>query len=193
MKRFKLKLTMTQDCATTFMSQNCLLPGELQMIDPVAPAVTPLQAAKQLLVTIETPHDSIDRLKNLSRAIDAYLYAVGFLDSESITAIEDKEVEIEQQDDLSVRAAISRNYPELGFYWQAVESKMSDANSGELAVGDAIDDLLDISNELREVFWLLISYGDAQALAALGFRHKSHIQMHIFQLRLHLEELIRFG
>ena len=60
---------------------------------------------------------------------------------------------------------------------------------GELAIGDAIDDLADIFIELREVKWINEHVDRRNALAALHFRYDMHLWMHIHSLRQYLEEM----
>jgi hypothetical protein len=90
----------------------------------------------------------------------------------------------------TVRDVIGRRYPTLGYYWTALHPIMKDGTEGELAVGDAIDDLADILIGLREVQWFNRNADRKNALAAMRFRYESHLWMHIHPLRQYLEEMI---
>jgi hypothetical protein len=153
--------------------------------------VDPLHAAKILLAQIESKLPQEVRLVSLCRALDRYIYAVGFLESADVDVIENVEFEGADVNDLELRESISAQFPELGFYWTALNMEIVDGAEGELGVGDAIDDLLDITKELREVIWFEQHHGENEARAALRFRQSSHLYMHVFPLRLYLEEVIR--
>ena len=160
---------------------------------PRGQSFEPLEAAALLLCAIETPSLHGDRLENLCRAIDAYNHAVWLLDSDDVAPIESVEWSRPDYNDQDIRTSLSSHFPELGFYWQALDMNMASGEEGKLAVGDAIDDLLDITKELREVAWFEKHHGKEEALAALRFRHSSHLYMHVFPLRLYLEGKIRVG
>jgi hypothetical protein len=152
-----------------------------------------LRFASALLNVIEGPSSQSDRLVNLCRAIDGFVYAVGFLESPDVAPIERVDLTRVETDDLTIRKAISARFPELGHYWKALDMCMVSGVDGQLVVGDAIDDLLDITKALREVAWFEKHHGEDQALAALKFRYSSHLYMHVFPLRLYLEEVVRIG
>jgi hypothetical protein len=153
----------------------------------------PLQAAANLLCTIEISSPSSDRLQNLCRALDAYNHAVWILESDDVAPVESVESSRQNQNDQDIRKSICTNFPELGLYWQALDMNMAPDEDGKLAVGDAIDDLLDITKELKEVAWFERHHGREEALAALRFRHSTHLHMHTYLLRAYLEEIVRIG
>ena len=160
----------------------CLLPG-----------AEPLQAAAILLSAIEAPSTDGDHLRDLCYALDAYVYAVGFVESPDVDHIESVDCAHTDNDDSELRKSVGMHFPQLGLYWQALDTEIINGTEGKLAVGDAIDDLLDIAKELREVAWFDKHHGKTEALAALRFRHSSHLYMHVFPLRLYLEEKTRGG
>jgi hypothetical protein len=159
----------------------------------VMSAADSLDAAFVLLNVIENDSGNKGQLNRLGSAIDAYVYAIGFINSFTTDYIESVDVDLKHINDLEQRTAISTRFRKLGFYWQVMDTKIDSAKNGELVVGDAIDDLLDISKEFREVGWIKTQHGTEEALAALRFRHAHHIYMHVFPLRTHIEELIRTG
>ncbi len=128
-------------------------------------------------------------IEHLAKAIDIFMLASWELRQDAIASIEDVDLDhIAETDD--IRRQFSKRFPNLGHYWVALDSKIMPDAEGQLAVGDAINDLIDIWRELSEVKLLLDHYGETQALAGLKFRYHHHLWMHFLPLRSHLETLI---
>jgi hypothetical protein len=108
-----------------------------------------------------------------------------------VPAIEETELEPPKADYRQIYKSVGRRYATLGYYWIALHPIMKDGNEGELAVGDAIDDLADILTALREVQWFAKHTDRINALAAMRFRYESHLWMHVHSLRQYLEEMKR--
>jgi hypothetical protein len=134
------------------------------------------------------------KIDDLAQAIDAFMFSSWDLRSDDISSIEQTDLEPERiEETASLREFFAKRFPELGLYWVALNSGMSIDENGQLAVGDALDDLIDIWKELGEVSWFLANHGEAEALAALKFRYHHHLYMHLLPLRNHLEQLIYEG
>ena len=76
------------------------------------------------------------------------------------------------------RAELFKRFPEFGFYTDGgVELE------GEFTVGDAIDDLLDITLELKEVLWLKRNVSEEESIWQLQFGFESHWEAHLRPLQ----------
>jgi hypothetical protein len=110
-----------------------------------------------------------------------------------VLPIEDNEIGYHHTDDMVVRHMMCAKFPDLGLYWTALDPIIRSGIEAEIGTGDAIDDLLDIFQELSEVKWLFDQHGRDEALAGLKFRYQHHLYMHVVPLRGYLEEMIRHG
>ena len=153
----------------------------------------PLQASIALLSFLEAKTPELNLLSELARYVDGFVTSSYLLEDPSVSSIENAGVGYDHADDQVVRQMISDRFPNLGFYWKAIDPIIRSNEEPELGTGDAIDDLLDIFCELKEVVWLLKHHGKNEALAGLKFRYEHHLYMHVFPLRVYLEEMIRHG
>jgi hypothetical protein len=128
----------------------------------------------------------------LIRAIETLVYSLHFIGPD-IPAIVQTDAEPPQLDYRQVYQTVRQRYSALGHYWVALHPVMEEGTEGEIAVGDAIDDLADIFIALGDVRWFA-ARGDRQvALAALRWRYDMHLWMHFHELRQYLEEVKRDG
>jgi hypothetical protein len=153
--------------------------------------IDPLQAAEELVGITLTFSKEIGDAEALARGIDRLLYALRFVQGDDIPPIEVSDLEPPRVEYNQLREIISRRFPNLGFYWVALNSSID--KRGELATGDAIDDLADIADALSEVLWLRDQVSRLDGLAALKFRYSSHIRKHLLPLRVRLDDLIYEG
>ncbi len=156
---------------------------ELAQPDPLATALT-------LLDCITGRNGAAESIEELAKHIDAFMYSVHSL--RPCAAPLGRIVDDEPPDttDDHWRSIIGPRYPMLGFYWNAVSSRIVASKEPQIGTGDAIDDLIDISRELAAVEWHLHYHGRSEALEALRWCYKVHLYMHLVYLRTHLEELI---
>jgi hypothetical protein len=157
--------------------------------------VDPIIASRSVLIAIESGDGSERGLERLRTSLDAFIYAISTMETQ-VGSIESVDIPKNIASESSRRQKLSSQFPSLGLYWTVLETTIHPENTPEksetaLAVGDAIDDLLDIEKELNEVVWLYDNHGRDEALAGLNFRNQSHIHMHLWPLRWHLEELRR--
>ena len=150
-------------------------------------AIDPLETAYLLAAEISGADRTPADVKRLIRCLDALAYAVHFVDAEDISS----DLEPPRLDYAQTYDAIRQRFPFLGKYWLALHPVLQDGIEGELAVGDAIDDLADILIELKDVRWLHERADRTTALGALRQRYDSHLWMHIHSLRQYLEEVKR--
>jgi hypothetical protein len=155
------------------------------------PDIDPLEAASDLLELISRDEGEACEVIRLAFCMDKFIYALGFLiNSENIGYIESTDENPPETNYDQMRRIVGRNFPMLGLYWTALHSSIAKDAKGELACGDAIDDLTDIASELEQVSWFRNNFGRQEGLTALRFRYESHLYMHLLPLRAHLEELI---
>jgi xanthine dehydrogenase iron-sulfur cluster and FAD-binding subunit A len=154
--------------------------------------IDPLEAVDLLVDEISGARGAAGEISRLIRAIDTLVYSLHFIGAE-IPPIEESEAELPPTDYRETYEAIAHRYPALGRYWLALHPVIEEGVEGEVAVGDAIDDLADILLALREVRWLKERVSRKDALAALHARYDMHLWMHFHSLRQYLEEVKRNG
>lgn len=136
-----------------------------------------IEAARQFLRVLwdgEAPKDSA-LLAALDRLVAAYHDTPGALPS-------DTDIEAPREDEGTLYKALSGRFPDYGFYPAADPA----ASPEEAAVlGDAIDDLADLTLDMREVLWLADHQGVDDA--HWSFRlHFFHWGRHARELSLYL-------
>lgn len=83
------------------------------------------------------------------------------------------------------RDLISRRFPYLGHY-NTITHDADHHGDGEIFVGDALDDIADISAELQDVRWYFENTSDANALWYLENGYRTHWARHLRDLQSHL-------
>lgn len=149
--------------------------------------IDPLETAALLAAEISGAGNAPADLSRLIRGLDALAYAMHFIDCVG----GESEMEPPRLDYRQAYEAIRQRYAFLGRYWLALHPVLQEGTEGELAVGDAIDDLADILIELKDLRWLHEHSGRNDALAALRARYDKHLWMHVHSLRQYLEEVKR--
>lgn len=91
-------------------------------------------------------------------------------------------------DAAALRDRIAARFPRLGLY-RALDLELE----GTPSVGDAVDDLVDLARELRDVVWLWERVGEDDALARLHAGFATHWGAHLRQLQAYLQELAGAG
>jgi hypothetical protein len=81
----------------------------------------------------------------------------------------------------NIRQNVESNFPDFGFY-KTVLDYDSVENLNEIGIGDAIDDLTDIINDLLEIKWRIENNSLADGLWFFELIFKSHTQQHILEL-----------
>ena len=82
------------------------------------------------------------------------------------------------------RRRVSARFPALGLY-RSLDLDLE----GTPLVGDAIDDLVDIERDLREVQWYLENVGFEEAHDMFRWSYRHHWGDHLRQLQAYLNEL----
>ncbi|MCE2029173.1 DUF5063 domain-containing protein [Sessilibacter corallicola] len=83
------------------------------------------------------------------------------------------------------RKTINSKFPELGLYHSAQYTDDLEC-TGELLLGDAVDDLADIVGDLLEIEWYFENTSDANALWHLEMSYRGHWGNHLRELQLYL-------
>ncbi len=85
-----------------------------------------------------------------------------------------------------IRKQVEVNFPNLGMYWSVHDSQkiMSDA---DVVVGDAIDDITDIINDLLKVKWCFENTSEIDAVWHFDFLMRSHSEQHLLDLLKHFK------
>lgn len=84
-----------------------------------------------------------------------------------------------------VREMVSPRFPDCGFYNVALDIS-TNIGEGELAVGDAIDDICDIAGDLEEVLWCWENTSIDDALWHFKESYGYHWGKHLRDLQLYL-------
>lgn len=84
-------------------------------------------------------------------------------------------------------AEVAARFPGFGYYGLADPAQLS----GEVLVGDAIDDLVDIVNDLKEVLWRFERLGSADAHWHFRFLYEIHWGEHLRDLARYLHSRLR--
>ena len=153
----------------------------------------PLRTSFALLDFLEAKPSSPSQECELARHLDNFLATSHLLEDDRIEPIEVSEIGRLHAEDMIVRDVMGARFPDLGLYWTVLDPIIRPGRDAVIATGDAIDDLLDIYQEIIEVKWLFDQHGQDEALAGLKFRYQRHLYMHVLPLRVYLEEMIRHG
>jgi hypothetical protein len=151
----------------------------------------PLTASRELLEVITGDQIQNPPLALLAQRLDAFVYSLRFLLIDGIAAVPADDAASSPPDYDGRYAALRQRFPNLGLYWIALSTSMDSNHNGEIATGDAIDDLTDIADDLSTVARCETACPKATTLSALRFCYESHIWTHIYTLRTHLEERLR--
>ena len=90
-------------------------------------------------------------------------------------------------DAAEIREKISALFPELGYYCTA-DGDPESIDKAQVLIGDAIDDLVDIVKDLKDVQWYLKNTSINNALWHFQFSYRSHWGLHARELQLHLHK-----
>lgn len=140
---------------------------------------TPVKLFLALVLDGEPP-----ALSALYRALDelamAYHHAPD-VDSDT------NHVEAPRRDQFELRRELAPRFPKLGYYNQFVAIVPL---VGSAHIGDALDDVVDIVQELRDVVWLFEHGHVNDALWHFRFGYEHHWGEHLRGLSFYLHELI---
>lgn len=146
-------------------------------------------AVDQVLALVLDPEPLPEaRLLELVHALDRLALAIHPLDPNS--SPEDIPDEAVQP---VTREQIAARFPMLGLY--AIQIAPDQHDSAEAlepnpAIGDAIDDLLDIANDLRQADWLRRNASRADWIETVQFTFRIHWGRHLRELQWHLHSLV---
>ena len=95
------------------------------------------------------------------------------------------------RDEAPLRRSIERRFPRFGYYNvpESVTGKIGE--DPDCLLGDAVDDVLDIALELRNVEWRWQNISEDDALWYLKSSYTSHWREHLRGLQLYLDALER--
>jgi hypothetical protein len=99
---------------------------------------------------------------------------------------EDGNTDPPRGDQSEMRDRISKRFPMLGFY-HIPETVTTDFPCTGVMLGDAIDDILDITRELSDVVWLMEQERPIKACWDFGFGYDHHWRYHLRSLLWYLE------
>lgn len=143
-------------------------------------------AIRQFLSLIDNAEHTVQQDEEvLPYLLDHLAFAQHFV---RITFDESDYPDSPRRDQTVLRQLISRRFPNYGYY-NVPDVVTTNIAESKCVVGDAIDDILDISNDLLDVEWRWSSTSEADALWHFQNSYSSHWQAHLRGLQLYLHSL----
>jgi len=127
--------------------------------------------------------DNLIRLEVLLDKLSVLRHELGPI---SRIEFEDRSIAPPRREPSELRGSLSKRFPMLGFY-HIPEAVTTDFSQTGVMLGDAIDDILDITNELSDVLWLLDKARPMEACWDFGFGYDHHWRYHLRSLLWYLE------
>ncbi|MDB4224887.1 DUF5063 domain-containing protein [Granulosicoccus sp.] len=90
-------------------------------------------------------------------------------------------------DPAEIRERLCERFPKLGLYCTSY-GELEKFEEAQIVVGDAIDDLVDIVLDLKDVQWCLKNTSTYDAAWNYQFRYRTHWGLHARELQLHLHK-----
>ena len=141
------------------------------------------QTISDFLSLFEIESESIElNQENLRLALDRLALASNFVDYE-FDETDYPDAPSKDYDEL--RAMVSKLFPNYGFYNVVTDMSVNVGLPSE-AIGDAIDDIVDIAKDLYEVEWLWENTTEDNALWQFSFGYNSHWGEHLRWLQLYI-------
>lgn len=137
-----------------------------------------------LAVITSNEGEETDRIQKLILSLDGLALASHTVD---YTFDERDYPEPPEKDYKIARESIGKLFPSLGYYNVALD--ISDKiEQSSLSVGDAIDDIVDIAGDLKEVLWRYENTSEDDALFHFQLLFRSHWGMHLRSLQFYLHD-----
>ena len=130
--------------------------------------------------------NSNSSIASLEFALDKLAMIYHFVGDDSNDDIEYPESSI--RDYSRWREIAGRRFPNFGFY-NIPSTIAENVGVAEMHVGDAIDDLADIANELSEFIWRWNNNSETDALWYLRFSYENHWRSHLRSLQIYLQAI----
>lgn len=126
---------------------------------------------------------STDAEKDLALVLDELAFKTSRTDPSTCDVDPELEPVIESYE--AVRKRVSVRFPDFGFYNLAsdVDSKVGES---DCMVGDAIDDITDIYQDLAKAEWNWQNSTEQEAIWALKFSFDTHWERHLRELQIYL-------
>jgi hypothetical protein len=129
---------------------------------------------------------SEDRLQRLHRSLDR----LACLQHDVAYTFDEREYgDAPDADHNALRQVVSAHFPELGYY-NIPSSVTQEIGAAQVDVGDAIDDIVDITRELYEVRWRWEHNSVDDALWYFRDMYFHHWEAHLRGLQLCLQRLL---
>ena len=137
-----------------------------------------------LIALVEEPDRTDDTIASLIRCLDRLTCHV----HEAQFEFDENEYDDAPESNYGeLRTVIEKKFPELGYYYTSDYQKPSEKN-GEVSLGDAIDDIVDIIADLKEVKWYFENTSRNNAIwhFVTGFRghwggHARELQTYLYR------------
>jgi len=143
-----------------------------------------LQAVRDFLAVLDEQVLVEDRERALRVALDRLALAYHFTEALTDDATSPDAPDV---DGVKLRKRVESCFPELGYYNEALHITRHLGESA-LGIGDAIDDLVDIATELRQVLHHWENTSEAAALWHFRFGFEVHWGLHLRGLQRYLHE-----
>jgi hypothetical protein len=138
--------------------------------------------ARNFLCVLAAPVVPADRLCSLAVALDRL--ALAYHECPEGKLAEREAARPDRGDREEIRLSVTAAFPDFGFYDTGDPAKdLSQGVSPDAIVGDAVNDLADITQDLREVLWRWEHVGPDDAAWHFRFSYETHWGRHLHDLR----------
>ncbi len=143
---------------------------------------------EEFLALVETGQENVEQNeKALAALLDKIALASRYTDHKPD---EEKYVGAPKEEAQSLRRLICSRFPNFGYY-NLPENFTTEISESGIVVGDAIDDILDITLELKGVEWCWQNISVDNALWCFRNGFDTHWGLHLRELQLYLLALER--
>ena len=125
-----------------------------------------------------------DKTTTLKKLLIGLYYEFLYVDFEFDETEYDEEPDFDYN---QIKENVKSNFPDFGWYSNVLDLNKMEPNV-EIGVGDALDDLTDIIQDLMVVKWKMENTSEMDALWQFEFSMRTHSEQHLIDLIKFLKE-----
>ncbi len=142
------------------------------------------ETIKEFLDLILGEDTELKELDTLISALDKLAYSIRFI---NYIFDETHYPDAPAESYSEIRECVQKKFPTLGFYNISIDIS-ENIGETEPAVGDAFDDIADITRDLKEVMWYFENTSPDNALWNYELGYRAHWGRHLRELQLYLHD-----